>query len=95
MNLANPYCKPFAPTVETPCLAGWRRGYAPDCKSALEKRVTHCCHSDNSADRCFCKHRGQTENEPKTLQTAGWWFLPAVAIGLAVWMLIFHWAGVL
>lgn len=64
-------------------------------KSVSENPVTPFCHSENSADRCFCKHPGQSRNEPKTLQTAGWWFLPMVAGGLVMWLLIFHWVGVL
>ena len=81
--------------IDNGTLAGWRRGYAADCKSVRKIPVSTICHSENSADRCFCKHPGQSGNKPKTSQTAGWWFLPMVAAGLAVWIGVFWLAGVL
>lgn len=76
MNLANTFANIVFPACggnEKPLSArpqaGWRRGYAADCKSVSETVPKPMCHSENSADRCFCKHPGQIENEPKTLQT--------------------------
>ena len=76
MNLANAFANIVFPAcggAENPLSArpqaGWRRGYAADCKSVSESGPKGLGHSENSADRCFCKHPGQTENEPKTLQT--------------------------
>ena len=76
MNLANTFANIVFPACggnEKPLSArpqaGWRRGYAADCKSVSETVPKPMCHGENSADRCFCKQPGQSENEPKTLQT--------------------------
>ena len=69
MNLENRSCKLSAALIETPCLAGWRRGYAADCKSVIAFRVSD--NEINAIDPVSVSDNtpGHSGNAPETLTT--------------------------
>ena len=69
--------------------AGWRRGYAADCKSVREISKNVIDFGGMSLNGHSAKTTGQTVNESRISQTlSGWWLIPAAVIGAALWVRI-------
>ena len=69
--------------------AGWRRGYAADCKSVREISKNVIDFGGMSLNGHSAKTPGQTGNKSRISQTlSGWWLIPAAVIGAALWVQI-------
>lgn len=89
MNLANALANTFSGGYQAIEKAGWRRGYAADCKSVREISKNTNVFSGMSLNGHSAKTPGQTGNESRISQTlSGWWLIPAAVIGAALWVQI-------
>lgn len=89
MNLANALANTFSGGYQALEKAGWRRGYAADCKSVREISKNTNVFSGMSHNGHSAKTTGQTVNESRISQTlSGWWLIPAAVIGAALWVQI-------
>ena len=71
--------------------AGWRRGYAADCKSVRPIQLFQSKINDQTPSDHVDKNPGHSTNERKTLTTPSAW-LPLVLIAsLPVWAWIVGW----
>lgn len=86
MNLANALANTFSGGYQALEKAGWRRGYAADCKSVRENPENLNDFIAVNGNSRFAKTAGHTINKPGISQTlSGWWLIPAAVIGAALW----------
>ncbi len=86
MNLANALANTFSGGYQALEKAGWRRGYAADCKSVREISKNTNVFSGMSLNGHSEKTPGQTGNESGISQTlSGWWLIPSSILGAALW----------
>lgn len=68
--------------------AGWRRGYAADCKSVRPIQLFQSKINEQTPSDHVDKKPGHTTNERKTLTTPSAWLPVAIALGFVVWACI-------
>lgn len=68
--------------------AGWRRGYAADCKSVRQISHLRLVYKAENATVKLDKTPGHSANEGETLTTPAWWIAPFIALGFVVWLRI-------
>lgn len=65
--------------------AGWRRGYAADCKSVRPIQLFQSKINEQTPSDHVDKNPGHSANERKTLTTPSAWLPVAIALGFVVW----------
>ncbi len=70
--------------------AGWRRGYAADCKSVQPNHANRIENARKALSSEVEKTTGHFANQDGTLKTlpGGWWIVPSMLCGALVWVYI-------